>query len=591
MNMGKRKDFSLLRILAFSTGVVVATCLLPVTFTDLEFTQSQATPRRNPSFALPKKLGLRVQFWIDVFAKYGKHSVVIHHRNFPQAVFGELVMEREGQSLSEAKFAAFKKKTVDAKIKEINGILSRLGAGQKPRTAMEERVAAAMELVPGGREKFREAVKDDLVRSQTGIRERYKLAVERSSRYMHIIEDIFVREYGLPVELTRLPFVESSFDYLAYSSVGAAGIWQFMPATARSFGMKVSRQIDERRDVVEATKGAAKYLLAAYKQLGTWPLALTSYNHGVAGVSRKVKQLGLKDISEIVEHPKVRAFGFASSNFYPEFLAALEIYENPRKYFPQLQPEKPLMLAEYELKYSYSVHEIAKKLSLSINDLERTNYALGRDVWRGRYHVPKGYKLKVPRSVASRLVRLNAAPVVGQSVSAVHSGSEYKVKRGDTLLKIAKRYRTTVSKLRSLNGLRSDNIYVGQRLKVSGSSSVKSTSSVSAPTKKVVSTSVHVVRKGETLSKIAERYKMGLSDLRRLNGLRGSTIRVGQKLKVTGKASAVTSAVSVSKSYSVRRGDSLWSIANRFGTSVNQLKKLNGLKSSGVKVGQKLRVK
>ena len=131
-------------------------------------------------------------------------------------------------------------------------------------------------------DRFRAAAGDDRLRTQTGVRERFREGVQSSRRYIKAMEEIFERE-GVPVELTRLPLVESSFNLSATSKVGAAGIWQFMPATGRLYEMKVSNAVDERRDPLIATEAAARFLRSNYEKLGAWPLAITAYNHGPGG--------------------------------------------------------------------------------------------------------------------------------------------------------------------------------------------------------------------------------------------------------------------------------------------------------------------
>ena len=285
----------------------------------------------HSAFEIPSGIKPRVDFWIDIFTRYSEREIVFHHRDYPYAVydvidFAPIRREYEARdALDDYRKLVTKQKA--ARHKEIKKIIQQLGAGEVPSGQLARKIQDALELVPGGSNKYKKASEDKQIRSQSGIRERYEQAIVRSGRYMPIIERIFVEEFNLPVELTRLPFVESSFDYKAYSSVGAAGIWQFMPATARSY-MKVGNLVDERRDVISATRGAAKYLSSAYKTLGTWPLAVTSYNHGVGGVRSKVKKLGTKNIVQIVEDPRQRPFGFASNNFYPELLAAVKVYKN-----------------------------------------------------------------------------------------------------------------------------------------------------------------------------------------------------------------------------------------------------------------------
>ena len=154
----------------------------------------------------------------------------------------------------------------------------------------------------------------------------------------------------MPGELGRVPFVESSFNYDAYSSVGAAGIWQFMPWSTAKLYMRVGSSIDERRDPIISTRAAAKYLEHAYSVLGAWSLAITSYNHGITRLSLKAsKTVRTKDVAKIIKEYDGKAWGFASKNFFAEFLAALEVEKNYKRYFPNLELDRPVYFDEVQL--------------------------------------------------------------------------------------------------------------------------------------------------------------------------------------------------------------------------------------------------
>jgi membrane-bound lytic murein transglycosylase D len=530
------------------------------------------TGKRHHELRVPAKMRPRVQFWIDVFSRYGKHNAVLHHRMYPYIIFDVLDFYGKAGQWSDAKIERYRKSAIKKKTKEIKNALQRLGAGKPPRTPFEQHIQKQMSVLGSGTKKYRDAVKHDWIRSQRGIRERYRGAVERSGRYLHILEQTFVLEFGLPIELTRLPFVESSFDYKAYSSVGAAGIWQFMPATGRLYDLKVSRVVDERRDVTAATKAAARYLSDAYRKLGTWPLALTSYNHGVYGVLRKVKAAGTKDITRLVERAHNQEFGFASQNFYPEFLAALEIYEDVQKYFPGVQIEAPVHIARRKMTRTVSASELSRKLGVSLDQLRAVNYALHSQVWKGRYAVPAGYTLNVPNRYKTQLASLKLPKYVPTS-SGGGVGS-YRVRSGDSLGRIARRHGLSVSKLKAMNGLRSDFIRIGQVLRVGGSSGSAAASSLT-----------YKVRSGDTLFSIARAHRTTVESLKRANGLRSSRIRIGQKLALPVGAS---SGRGEEVRYTVRRGDSLWKISRRFGVSQKALKTRNKLRSSHLRIGQRL---
>lgn len=493
---------------------------------------------RSPGFEVPLRLRPRVDFWIDIFTKYGKNHAVIHHRDYPQVVFGVFDFSRAAEEMSPVTLERFRKSKIDAFTRELTRDFNHLSTGAPPQSEQQRRLIEKMSVVPGGARKYRLAITEDLIRSQTGIRERYEEAIARSGRYLPMIEQLFVREYGLPIELTRLPFVESSFDYKAYSSVGAAGIWQFMPRTARLY-MTVNNLIDERRDPVIASEAAAKYLQAAFRRLGTWPLAVTSYNHGVGGVAKAVKRVGTTNIAAIIEFSGDRPFGFASNNFFPSLLAALHVYENRFVYFPGIRIEPPQQFTQVRLSQPVSVTHVMRQLGVSADELRTLNYAIGEAVWKGRYQIPRGYTLKVPAAYAARLSELrlpemrptaNAAPVV-----SVSGGAVYRVRKGDTLSGIAKRFGVSVAALMEMNGLSSPKVRANQTLVVKPREAAAPVQAAPAVEKSAAERPrpqrKYRVRKGDTLWEISRSFDIDINKLQRANG-GVSIVRPGQILVI-----------------------------------------------------------
>lgn len=490
-------------------------------------------------FETPALLRARVDFWKDVFTKYGKDQVVIHHREYPQAVFGELDYRRQAQQLNPVALERYKKNTTNAKITEIKNALLKLGSGKPAQSQLESLVEQVMRKVPGGPGKYTQAVRDDLVRSQTGIREKYGEAISKSGRYLPVIERIFTQEFNLPVELTRLPFIESSFNYQAYSSVGAAGIWQFMRSTGRRMLM-INNAVDERLDVVQATRAAARYLDSARRQLGNWPLAITSYNHGVVGVSRKVKKIGSVDLAYIIEHPSQRVFGFASTNFYPEFLAAVEVYRDRQNYFPEIALEPPLNFIEKPLAQPVSVQHVLNQLSINSEDLRSLNYGILPAAWNGRVKLPVGYKLKIPSTHEQRFAMLRQPEIIqppsAPAASSIYGGATYKVRPGDSLHYIAKKYGTSVTELQELNNLNRASIRVGQILKVRSKESANSASTLEkAPVQQQSQQPAarsYKIRSGDSLWSISRKFKVSLGALKQANPAFGRQIKPGQTIVI-----------------------------------------------------------
>src|SRR5690606_2556111 len=209
----------------------------------------------------------------------------------------------------------------------------------------------------------------------------------------HIAETFANR--GLPPELAVLPHVESSFNPSAYSKVGAAGLWQFMRSTGRRY-LRIDSEVDDRLDPFRSTEAAAQLLEYNYRVLGTWPLALTAYNHGAAGMRRAKQATGTDDIEKIVRTYRSRTFGFASRNFYVSFLAALEIDRNPEKYFGKIEPLPEVKFQEVALPAYVPVASLVRALGIDQATLREFNPALRPIVWSGQRHVPKGYHLRLP---------------------------------------------------------------------------------------------------------------------------------------------------------------------------------------------------
>lgn len=507
-------------------------------------------------FQVPPKLRGRVDFWKDVFAKYGRNQVVIHHREFPQVVFGVLDFSAEAETMNDVELDRHKDRVEKETVLSMKQQIRELVNGQDPSTPFQESFVEKMQMIPEGARSYRRVLDEDLIRTQTGIRERYAQAISRAWKYLPVMEQIFTSEYGLPKELTRLPFIESSFDYTAYSSVGAAGIWQFMPRTARSHRMLVGRYVDERRDPVKATRGAAEYLRLAYQELGSWPLAITSYNHGVGGVRSKVRAAGTSNIADIIEHPEERFFGFASTNFYPEFLAAVEIFQDHDKYFPEVSVQPPLRLVAYPVRTPMSTTQASRQLGVPLENLKEANYALLDPVWKGAAKIPAGYVLQVPVQYTDKMNQVRTPEPIKSRIVTTSSGEGrmYRATRKDSLESIAARFNTTPERIAQMNRLTRNDVEVGQVLLVPQNSGAAQPSSpddmvtatrepapeasvsrVSVPTKKTVpapAVRTHKVRKGETLGSIAARYGRSIADVKRANKMRGSTVVAGQTLRI-----------------------------------------------------------
>jgi len=506
----------------------------PVGYREVQFPAASTKSRvreevfSESPFAVPAILRDRVDFWKDIFTKYGSSHSVIHHRDFPQIVFGVIDLSRERDAMSPVSFDAYKTAVLKRTVEDLQAQLLELSTGQSARTPFQERVVAELRERRLPVSVLRDWVEQDLIRTQTGIRERYAEAMRRAWQYLPVMEQIFVSEYGLPKELTRIPFIESSFDYTAYSSVGAAGIWQFMPKTARAHRMVVGRYVDERRDPLKATRAAAEYLRSAYNSLGAWPLAITSYNHGVGGVRSKARKAGTDDLAAIIEDPSERYFGFASTNFYPEFLAAVEIFNDHQRYFPEVREEPPLRVVSYFVRKPTSAPQLASRIGIPVEHLREANYGLLDPVWSGRASIPSGYTLRVPLEYRTRADQFFGSGTM-EHVVQVSAGQRDASSRSTETVREREVPSLPITPIEAFDV--EEAARTPQR--VSGASSgIRVAPSSGTARRKQVETRSVTVRSGETLSSIANRYGVRVERIKQLNNIRGSKLQAGQKLLI-----------------------------------------------------------
>ena len=487
-------------------------------------------------FPLPDRLADNVEFWKHIFATYSKHHLLVLDTDYPGRVYAILDFSGEAATLSEDALRVVMNRAEQDEISRIQGILERLHRHpDDPNLTVEEmRIRSLLHDDPHP-DRYLRAADRKRIRAQRGIRDRFREGVQRSTRYLARMEQIF-RDEGLPVELTRLPLIESSFNTHAYSKVGAAGMWQFMPATGRVF-LRIDNAVDERLDPFVSTRAAARFLRQNYDRLGTWPLAITAYNHGPGGMARAVRTVGSTDIGEIVDRYDGPAFGFASKNFYAEFLAALEVHANYRAYFGDIALDPPIDADEIPLRDYVSVRAVSRCAGADIDTLKNLNPGIRPDAINGRRSLPRGYEVRMPRGSGRSFhscyaglpatARLDRDPGRGGGSGA--AAGTHRVRKGETLSTIARRYGTSVDGLRRANGLKNNNmIRIGQTLKVPGGSAAPPPARQARPT--VVT---HRVRPGQTLTQIARNYGTSVASIRHANGLRDANrIRAGDQLRI-----------------------------------------------------------
>jgi len=408
-------------------------------------------------FPQPPELQPDVDFWVSIFSTYSTDEGVLHDNRDLAVIYDRLAMPG---NLSRRE----RNRRVDRRRKELQAVLRSLASGKRTGLSAEE--ARVLALWPQDVTNSTLTAATKRIRFQQGLRDRFKRGLERSGRWRSYI-DQQLTALGVPVDIAALPHVESSYNPEARSHVGASGIWQFTRSTGRRF-MRVDHVVDERNDPFAATRAAGRLLAYNYSITGNWPMAVTAYNHGLAGVRRAMRQYGDTAYVDILRNYNGRTFGFASRNFYVAFLAARQVDQNVEQYFPGLVPELPTSYETTRLASYVSVSGLSKALNLSQAQIAKHNPGLQATVWQGSKYLPKGYDLRLPSSTLK-------APLDELMASLPHDvvfnkqlpDMFHRVARGDTLSQIAETYDTRVSTLVALNQLGSSHrIRAGQRLRL-----------------------------------------------------------------------------------------------------------------------------
>jgi len=471
----------------------------------------------NLDFPQPESLKPDVNFWVKVYTEVTTKEGFIHDSEHLNIIYERVSFPPGTSYRARQKIVKQKKKY----FKEVLEYLA-LNPNKPLETMLYRRIK---NLWPKGTtaDEFQRAA--DNIRFQLGQSDRFKEGLVRSGRWMPFIKKEF-NKLGIPEELSSLPHVESSFRSDARSHAGAAGLWQFTRPTGRRF-MRVDHVVDERLDPFLATKAAGQLLKKNHEKTGTWPLALTAYNHGAAGMRRAVESTGGTDITKIVREYKGRTFGFASRNFYNAFVAANRIEQQPTGYFGAIQRDKAQVIEEVKLPTYYTAEGLISAFGVKNNIFKSLNPALQKTVWLNNKYVPKGYKLRLPEGVTlSKSQRLIASIPRREKATKQKPDVAYKVRKGDSLSKIARRFKVSSRELVAINGLRSRHkIRIGQLLKLPSSARGRVASSQGK--------TFYKVRKGDTLIAIAKKFAVSSSDLATRNRLKSKNhVYVGQKLRI-----------------------------------------------------------
>ncbi|MGH7802621.1 MAG: LysM peptidoglycan-binding domain-containing protein [Thermodesulfobacteriota bacterium] len=453
---------------------------------------------------------------------------------------------------------------------------------------------------------WNDKVQGFLVYFQNSGRDIFSEWLSRSGKYIPMMKAI-LESKGMPPDLVYLAMIESGFNVRARSRKGAVGPWQFIDSTARRYGLRIDSWVDERMDPEKSTRAAADYLQDLYIMFESWELAAAGYNAGENRIKSAIETYRVSDFWEISEYTLPEE----TKDYVPKLIAALIIARNLEKYgFTGIEYQEPEPFEKVSVPPQRSLRDMARIAAINHERLRDLNPSLIMS------STPPGfsYDLNVPLGfgaiVASKYDEISALEMVVLKTYKSNTNKYYKVRRGDTLQKIASRYGVGVSALKKANRMKGSIIRIGQMIKIPGASGsayvsekgtkgVRNTSSSAKAISK--STTRYKVKKGDTLQKIANRYGVQVSTLMVANNKKtASNLKAGEILQIPQNGTVLlssnggkTSQKSDTKNvinYLVKNGDTLHKIASRYDVSVSQIKRWNNLKSTKLIAGAKIMI-
>jgi membrane-bound lytic murein transglycosylase D len=444
---------------------------------------------------------------------------------------------------------------------------------------------------------------------QTKGRKVFTIWLERSGKYEQMIRSI-LSEYGLPENLVYLSMIESGFNPKAFSYARASGLWQFIYGTGSYYGLRSDWWFDERRDPLLASHAAAQHLRDLNDRFGDWYLALAGYNCNPKRVERTMRRYNTRDFWKLKRLPR------QTRNYIPTFIAANIIAQNPERYGFHVEKMQPVAWDTVQISECVDLEIVAQCVDATFSEIKELNPAVKR------WCTPPGIKdftLNIPVGSKEKF-RANYASIADENK---RSWVRHKVRSGETLSVIAKKYGSTISVIKSYNKVRGSMIYVGQYLLIPvpqnknyytyqvryAHKSKPKSSSRKRSTKKVIPKNhkkiTYIVKSGDTLGGIAELYNTRANNIRSWNGLYyGQHIYPKQKLALWVSEGYSPGSGSISRSFAkkdvnlpagtyhvVKYGDTLWDISQKYGVSIENLKKYNNMRSNTIKPGEKLKIK
>ena len=433
-----------------------------------------------------------------------------------------------------------------------------------------------------------EQVEKWLAYFQNRGRKSYAAWLARSGKYIPMMKKILT-ENGLPLDLVYLSMIESGYKPRAYSHASASGLWQFIRGTGKRYGLKSNWWIDERRDAEKSTLAAAQYLSDLYEMFDHWYLAAAGYNAGENKILRAIKRYDTNDFWEMSQS-RFRYLKPETKNYVPKIIAASIIAKEPERYgFTNITYDEPLKYSKVLVQKPTELAIVAKYLKISHRSLKDLNPELLRGVTPPK---SPNYELKIPYGMQQAFE--DAYPKIKKhEVSLI---TKHRVRKGDVLSKIAKKYNVPYRSIMSINNMSSTRIKPGQMLvipqkKGSPYYSKANTKKSKRKSKKTQSSSgYHKVKRGDSLWSISRKYDVSVSQLRQWNTLKNkSRVNIGQKIYIQSPSVVGDSYKKMARTedgkwiyYKVKDGDSIWSISKKYGANMNDVIKWNDLNDNNI---------
>jgi membrane-bound lytic murein transglycosylase D len=384
-------------------------------------------------FERPPSLLTQINFWTKIYSFYDSNQVIFHDQHDQSLIYAVLDLPRVHQELSAPKF----KSEVQKRYQEIQSVLEHIALGKKAEFLLDD-----WERITNLLKSKNIKQKSDLakrLRSQSGLRSQFARGLKNSGRFIDEMRSI-LKAQGLPEDLVALVFVESMF-FPVISHAGAGGQWGIMEETALRLGIFVNKFTDERMDPVISTLAAAQFLKKAKEGLGEWPLAITAYNYGYSGMLRAVNNLGTQKIEEIIKKHESPIFGFACKNYYTEFLAALDVYNQREKYFPEIKPDAPWRYEIVQVLKPVNITDLISARAFTKEELASFNPSLSKRTLEGHEVIPSNFTLRVPFGKSKHFYnKLKAIPKARRAQAEEKISFKYRANGKESLSLIARKH-------------------------------------------------------------------------------------------------------------------------------------------------------